>query len=264
MTADSELSRAPSAVQRYVRAVSQEVVTVFGGALVGVYTTGSLALGGFTPGRSDIDLMAVVEGPERPEACLDLAARLDHRRLPCPASGLEFVLYPRAIVTTPSTEAGYLLNLNTGPELPPVTDLNSSSAPAFWFVLDRAVTAQSGEAVIGPPTQTLFRVPPAQQLLPVVLAAVEAQKQGSSDLLDNVVLNACRALRFAEDRRWYSKVAAGLRTAATPGPFTGLIHTALATHAQGRHAGPAIATPAVDAFLAHVRARLEEATNTAV
>jgi hypothetical protein len=264
MTADSELSRAPHAVRRYVWAVSQEVVNVFGDALVGVYTTGSLALGGFTPGRSDIDLMAAVDGPERREACLDLAARLDHRRLPCPASGLEFVLYSRATVTTPSTDAGYLLNLNTGPELAPVADLGSSSAPAFWFVLDRAITAQSGEAVVGPPPQTLFRVPPAQQLLPVVLAAVEAQKQDRSDLLDNVVLNACRALRFAEDRRWYSKVAAGHRTAATPGPFTGLIHTALATHAQGRQAAPALATPAVDAFLAHVQARLEEAIDTPV
>jgi hypothetical protein len=263
MTADSELSRAPHAVQRYVRAVSQEVVHVFGGAVVGVYTTGSLALGGFTPGRSDIDLMAAVDGSQRPGACLDLAARLDHRRLPCPASGLEFVLYSTAIVTTPSTDAGYLLNLNTGPELAPVADLGSPSAPAFWFVLDRAVAAQSGEAVIGPPAQTLFRVPPAQQLLPVVLAAVKAQKQDRSDLLDNAVLNACRAVRFAEDRRWYSKVAAGLRTAAKPGPFAGLIHTALATHAQGRHAAPALATPAVDAFLAHAQARLEEAMSTA-
>jgi Domain of unknown function (DUF4111)/Nucleotidyltransferase domain len=264
MTPDSQLARAPHDVQRYVHAVSRELATIFGDALVGVYTTGSLALGGFTPGRSDIDLMAVVDGHEGPEACLDLAVRLDHRRMPCPASGLELVLYPKAIVTIPSIDAGYLLNLNTGPKLAPVADLDSSSAPAFWFVLDRAVTAQSGEAVIGPPAQTLFRVPPAQQLLPVVLAAVEAQKRDRSDLLDNVVLNACRALRFAEDRRWYSKVTAALNTAATPGPFTELIHTAIATHAQGRHAAPDLALSAVDAFLAHVQARVEEAMRTAV
>jgi hypothetical protein len=139
MTPDSQLARAPHDVQRYVHAVSREVATVLGEALVGVYTTGSLALGNFTPGRSDIDLMSVVDGHEGPGACLDLAARLDHRRMPCPATGLEFVLYPRAVVTTPSTEAGYLLNLNTGPKLAPVADLDSSSASAFWFVLDRAV-----------------------------------------------------------------------------------------------------------------------------
>jgi hypothetical protein len=263
MTPDSQLARAPHDAQRYVHAVSQEVAAVFGGALVGVYTTGSLALGGFTPGRSDIDLMAVVDGDEGKEACVDLAARLDHRRLPCPASGLEFVIYPRVIATTPSTDAGYLLNLNTGPKLAPVADLDSPSAPAFWFVLDRAVAAQSGEAVIGPPAPMLFRVPPAHQLLPVVLTAVEAQQQDRSDLLDNVVLNACRALRFAEDRRWYSKADAGRRTAATPAPFTALIRAALATHEQGRHAGNALPTHAVEAFLTHVRARLQDAINTA-
>src|SRR3954468_13988594 len=151
MTSDSQLARVPHDAQTYVHAVAHEVATVFGNGLVGVYTTGSLALGGFTPGRSDIDVMAVVDGDEGSETCLHLAARLDHLRLPCPASGLEFVLYPRAIVTTPSTDAGYLLNLNTGPKLTPLADLDSPSAPAFWFVLDRAVTAQSGEAVIGPP-----------------------------------------------------------------------------------------------------------------
>jgi hypothetical protein len=264
MIPDSQLARAPHDAQRYVHAVSHEVATVFGGALVGVYTTGSLALGGFTPGRSDIDLMAVVDGDEGPETCLHLAARLDHHRMPCPASGLEFVLYPRAIVTTPGTDAGYLLNLNTGPKLAPLADLDSPSAPAFWFVLDRAVTAQSGEAVIGPPAAVLFRVPPAHALLPVVLAAVEAQQQDRSDLLDNVVLNACRAFRYAEDGRWYSKPDAGRRTAATPGPFTALIRAALETHEQGRHAGDALPTHAVEAFLAHVRARLQQAINTAV
>lgn len=263
MTPDSQLARAPQDVQRYVRAVVREVATVFGNALVGVYTTGSLALGGFTPGRSDIDLMAVVDGHQAPDTCLDLAVRLDHQRMPCPASGLEFVLYPSAIVTTPSTDAGYLLNLNTGPKLAPLADLDSTSAPAFWFVLDRAISAQSGEAVIGPPAAVLFRVPPAYELLPVVLAAVEAQQQDRSDLLDNVVLNACRAFRFAQDGRWYSKAEAGRRTAATPGPFTALIRAALATHEQGRHAGNALPAPAVDAFLAHVRARLQEAVTTA-
>ena len=209
MTPDSQLARAPQDAQRYVHAVAREVATVFGDALVGVYTTGSLALGGFTPGRSDIDLMAVVDGHQAPDTCLDLAVRLDHRRMPCPASGLEFVLYPSAIVTTPSTDAGYLLNLNTGPKLAPLADLDSTSAPAFWFVLDRAISAQSGEAVVGPPAAVLFRVPPAHELLPVVLAAVEAQQQDRSDLLDNVVLNACRAFRFAQDGRWYSKARGG-------------------------------------------------------
>ena len=170
MTPDSQLARRPRRTYRGTSARwCGRSPRSSGNALVGVYTTGSLALGGFTPGRSDIDLMAVVDGHQAPDTCLDLAVRLDHQRMPCPASGLEFVLYPSAIVTTPSTDAGYLLNLNTGPKLAPLADLDSTSAPAFWFVLDPAISAQSGEAVIGPPAAVLFRVPPAYELLPVVL-----------------------------------------------------------------------------------------------
>ena len=54
------------------------------------------------------------------------------------------------------------------------------------------------------------------------------------------------------------------RAAARPVVDAGAFRTALETHQQGRHAVSALAAPAVDAFLAHVQARLEEAMNTAV
>jgi predicted nucleotidyltransferase len=49
-------------VARYLEAVIAQVRDVFGDRVVGVYTTGSLALGDYRPGRSDIDLMVVVAG----------------------------------------------------------------------------------------------------------------------------------------------------------------------------------------------------------
>ena len=54
----------PEEVMRYLHAVTARVRDVFGDHVVGVYTTGSLALGDYRPGRSDIDLMAVVAGSE--------------------------------------------------------------------------------------------------------------------------------------------------------------------------------------------------------
>jgi hypothetical protein len=255
----SGLAAAPRVVREYVAAVADRVTAVFGADLVGVYTTGSLALGDFRLGRSDVDLMAVVDPPDDRGRYLDLAAGLDHSRLPCPAAGLEFVLYPRAIITAPTTDAGYLLNLNTGPELPPVMSLDSVSGPAFWFVIDRAVTFQSGEAVHGPSPRELFDPPPWDRLLPVVLAAVEAQRPAATDLLDNVVLNACRALRFTEDRHWYSKLEAGRRTAATPDSFTPLIRAAMAAHGQGRGAGAKLPISTVGGFVDHVADALRRA-----
>ena len=113
----------PEEVTRYLHAVTARVRDVFGDRVVGVYTTGSMALGDYRPGRSDIDLMAVVAGS-------------------------------------------------------PALDLR------------RSVAAQSGPQ--------------------------------EGHLLDNAVLNGCRALSFARDHRWYAKVDAAERTLPTAGEFAPL------------------------------------------
>jgi hypothetical protein len=253
------LREAPAEAVAYLAAAAERVADILGANLVGVYTTGSLALGDFRLGRSDIDLMAVVKEPVGRKPCLETAERLDHKRLPCPATGLEFVLYPYATVTTATTEAGYLLNLNTGRELPPVVDIDPNDDPAFWFVIDRAITRQSGEALLGPPPQAFFGAPRWEQLLPIVTTAVEVQRTAPDDLLDNVVLNACRALRFAEDRHWYSKLQAARLTASGRGPFTPLLRAAMASHAQGRHAAAQLPADTVRNFLDHVLGVLRHA-----
>ena len=81
----------PEEVTRYLHAVTARVRDIFGDRVVGVYTTGSLALGGYRPGRSDIDVMAVVAGSPALEVRRQLAAELDHRLLTCPAAGSRLV-----------------------------------------------------------------------------------------------------------------------------------------------------------------------------
>src|SRR5204863_7138638 len=135
--------RAPAAETVYVSEVVARLRTVLGAALVAVYPMGSLALDGYLPGRSDIDLMAVVE-PAPPEPVLrTLAARLSHDELPCPATGLEFVLYPVSVVAAGTVQAGYLLDLNTGRELPPKVSLDPGSGPRFWYAIDRSIVYQA-------------------------------------------------------------------------------------------------------------------------
>jgi hypothetical protein len=119
----------PEDVVRYLHAVTGRVRDVFGDREVGVYTTGSLALGDYRPGRSDIDLMAVVTGSPDLDLRRQLVSQLDHRVLACPAVGLEFVLYPLTTVSRPMLDAGYLLNFNTGPVLLPVTSFDPGDGP---------------------------------------------------------------------------------------------------------------------------------------
>ena len=54
--------RVPDEVTRYLHAVTARVRDVFGERVVGVYMTGSLALGDYRSGRSDIDLMGLSPG----------------------------------------------------------------------------------------------------------------------------------------------------------------------------------------------------------
>jgi Aminoglycoside adenylyltransferase, C-terminal domain/Nucleotidyltransferase domain len=240
----------PDEVSRYLDVITARGRDVFGDRVVGVYTTGSLALGDYRQGRSDIDLMAVVSEPPDLNLLRQLVHQLDHRALPCPAAGLEFVLYPLATVRKPTSDAGYLLNVNTGPALPPLTSFDPGDGPAFWYAIDRAITYQSGVSLYGPPPVQLFAALPFDDLLRVVIASVEAHSDlQERDLLDNAVLNGCRALSFARDRRWYAKVDAAERILPTVGEFASLVSAAIASFGSGRQKAATLDRDAVRAFL---------------
>jgi hypothetical protein len=248
----------PEQVNGYLRAVTRRVRDVFGDHVVGVYTTGSLALGGYRPGRSDIDLMAVVDGSPDLDRRRQLVRQLDHQELACPAAGLEFVLYPLTTVSQPTVTAGYLLNLNTGPALPPVASFDPGDGPAFWYPIDRAITYQSGEPLYGPPAADLFVALPFADLLGVVIASVKAHSDPQQeDLLDNAVLNGCRALSFARDRRWYAKLDAAERILPIAGGFAPLVAASVDSFNSGRRPATALDRDTVRAFLLDVVQRLQ-------
>jgi hypothetical protein len=247
----------PEDVMRYLHAVTGRVRDVFGDREVGVYTTGSLALGDYRPGRSDIDLMAVVTGSPDLDLRRQLVSQLDHRVLACPAAGLEFVLYPLTTVSRPTLDAGYLLNFNTGSALPPVMSFDPGDGPAFWYAIDRAITRQSGASLHGPSARQVFAELPSDDLLRVVIASVEAHSDPQEGhLLDNAVLNGCRALSFARDRRWYAKVDAAERILPIVGEFAPLVSAAIVSFGSGRQQSATLEPDAVRAFLSEVLWRL--------
>jgi hypothetical protein len=237
-------------------AATGRVVHTLNQQLVGLYTTGSLALGSYYHGRSDIDLMAVTD-PIDDSTVADLATALDHRVLPCPASGLEFVLYPRATVTTAEPVAGYLLNLNTGAQLPAKVNRNPVDDQAFWYVIDRSIAYQAGRALYGPSPRQVLRPMAFERLVPVVIdSVVSARTSPSTDLLDNAVLNGCRALRFATDRVWLAKLPAARRTVAELPAYRDLINSAIQAFGRGRHAGGSLPDREVAAFQDEVLRRM--------
>jgi hypothetical protein len=253
--------RLPPAELAYLESVVDTLRAILGDTLTAVYPVGSIALDGYRPGRSDIDLIALVDRVPPASVIRAVAARLCHDELPCPATGLEFVLYPSETVN--GVGAGYLLDLNTGRELPPRVGLDPAQGPRFWYVIDRAICYQSDETLYGPPPHTVLRPVPFGSLLPVVVESVRAHAAEITGQGDNAVLNGCRALWFGEHRRWYTKPAAATWALTAAPDFRPLIASAIASHRVSRVASRAAAddTAAVPddaaAFLAYVVQRLD-------
>jgi hypothetical protein len=248
--------QAPPAEVAYLASVVHRLRTVLGDGLLAVYPTGSLALHAYVPGRSDIDLIVVVDGPPPAPVLSAVAARLDHDELPCPATGLELVLYARQAVADAGVEAAYALDLNTGRALPPKVSLDPADGPGFWYPIDRSITYQTDLALTGPSPRTLMRPARFEALLPVVVESVRAHLAALVEHGDNAVLNACRAMRFGAQRRWYSKPAAARWALDAAPAFRALIESALASHAAGRSARRTLPAVEVTALLDHVLDRL--------
>jgi hypothetical protein len=149
----------PPAVSRYLECLVGELRGVLGVRLSGVYGVGGLALGDFHPGRSDVDVYAVVDRPLDEELKLSVAAACRHRRLPCPARKLEMVLVCAAVAAATGAAPAWELNLNTAEGQPDHVGLDPTAEPRHWFVVDLAVAHQCGLNLFGPPPQELIAAP---------------------------------------------------------------------------------------------------------
>jgi Domain of unknown function (DUF4111) len=202
--------RGPRAqVDAYLAELAGRAREVLGERLVGVYAGGSLALGAYEHGRSDLDMAVVVEGRLERRAKKELVAALRHEALPCPARGLELVVYSRAAAAAETVEVDFELNLNTGRAMAFRADFAfDPEVGSHWFAIDRAILRECALAVAGRPAGEVFAEIPRSLLLPVVVESLRWHESGEA-LGDDAVLNACRALRYARTASWTSKPEAG-------------------------------------------------------
>lgn len=196
-------------VEEYHRELVDRLTAILGGRLLGVYASGSFGLDDFDGARSDLDVFAICSGTVTADEKRAIVAQLREEALPCPARGLEFVLYPEDTVRIPSDEAGFVLNLNTGPRIGFRVDEEPGAVERHWFPIDRAIVRTAGVALVGPPPQELFAPIPRALLLPVVREALEWHRIPGNSGDDDTVLNACRSLRWLLEDVWSSKSDAG-------------------------------------------------------
>lgn len=253
----------PAEVRTYLKELVARTRTVCGPHLVSVLAVGSLALDDYRHGRSDIDVTVVVE-PSLPGPALhDLSKALAHPHLPCPAAGLELVVYATDFAGRPSGEAGYLLEVNTGPLLPERAAFDAAGSPAFWYVIDRSVARQAGLSLFGRPAREVIAAPRAPELLAAIRASLREHSDGEGHLADNRVLNGCRTAVFCRTGRWTAKRGAAHEVATAEEDFRPLVEAAVRSFERPRSSPHPLPAAEVRAFLTWVRDRVEECARAA-
>lgn len=251
------------AVTGYLETLTARARALLGSNTVGVYAAGSLALDAYEHGRSDIDIAivcaAALQGPGR-SVKRALVDGLRHESLPCPARGLELVVYCADVAGAGEPDPGFEVELNTGPRMPfRVTWAGPDRQPAdgtFWYAIDRSILAERGWALCGPPAGQVFRSVTEGDLLALLttslrwhlgpaagqeLDPVDDEGEGAA-WTDDAVLNACRAWQRVRTGHWLSKVDAGRAVvagadrpgAAQPGIDPAVVGRALSARVGGR------------------------------
>ena len=252
---------ASAAIEAYDGELVARLHSLLDEDLAAVYTTGSTALGDYTHGRSDLDRLVVCERPLAAEAKEALVAALRHEELPCPARGLELVVYARAAVERATRGGAFEVNLNTGPRMPLHVSFDATEEPEHWFVLDRAIARSRGRALFGPPPTELLAAIPRSWSLEGLAASLAWHRANADVVGENLVLNACRAWVFAAEDRWVAKREAAA-WALEREPGSTVVAEALSLRA-GRPAAP-LDGPAAVAFVARVARVVDSARGRTV
>jgi hypothetical protein len=186
--------------------VAGRLTEQLGDRLRGAWLVGSAAIGGFQPERSDLDVQAVatvvLPEPERRR----LAQSLSHEALPCPARGLEFVLYAEADLLRVEGPA-FQLNLNTGARMARHVAFDPAADPRFWFVIDVAMAREHNRRLAGASAEDVLPELPRALVLRALLDSIAWRRQRDDPYADPGA-SACRAWAWATDGRWRSKPAA--------------------------------------------------------
>jgi len=215
------------AERAYLDELVERLRGILGASLVGIYAGGSWALGGYEPPNSDLDVAVAVREPLGEEAADRLVAALRHEVFPCPARGLELVVYTQESAASATTEPGFELNLNTGARLTFRADREPQPGERHWFAIDRSVLARHGVTLLGPPAVHVFAAVAPEDLRPVLADVLRWYEREALDTED-AVLNAGRSLRFAHEGVWLPKPALRAWVSEQPGTNAEILARAIA------------------------------------
>jgi hypothetical protein len=189
-------------LRRYLAELAHRLHEALGDHLLAASAIGSIAQDAFVPGRSDVDVLVIVERPLVAAEWDDVVDSCSHEALPVPGRKLELVAYTRPQVAAPRRSQRWELNFNTGPGLNHAGH-DPMAESWHWFVLDLAQAREHAVPLYGPPPSELVGSVSDELVADAHAACVAwyALHEPGPQLM----VAAARAWRWHTDRRWVPK-----------------------------------------------------------
>jgi predicted nucleotidyltransferase len=258
-TSGNEL--AEEEAKRFARCLATACSLAFGDAIDGVVLHGSLALGDYRPGRSDIDLLAVVAGPLADDEVTALTQAIAAEAADTPVR-VDLRVVTRHVAASPTPTPAMELAIEIRPGSEPPLRVERDHPGERDLVPEFSLCRAIGRALVGPSPAALIADIP----IGWVLDCGDAQLADWQAIGDDppyaqlTALTACRIWRFAEEHVHCSKAAAG-RWALERDPSLAAVREALHQREVDRTAS--IEAAEVQRLLRIVRERIAAARATA-
>jgi hypothetical protein len=250
------------------KVIKAEVITLQSGLtrlldqhLQGIYLHGSLALGGFQPARSDINIIAVVTGEIASVLhgeLLQLLVLVSNRPRP-----IDIYIVTEKALFTFQPPIAFAFRYNEQLRYPPQHAPSNAAPhvdPALTIFL--TVVQRSGIVLAGRPvTETIPPIPEAA-FRDALARSIQAAQAHLPQNPSAFVLNACRTIAYLQEDTLLAKDAGGawgLRHA--PEAFHALIQQALALY-TGEQLKRPVGRAVLDAFAEYVSDKVQLAPGT--
>lgn len=248
----------PSPTRRQVEALVRCLCERLPDDLAAIYLHGSLALGGFNPARSDLDLLVVTHAAlTAPQKTTLLGDLLTASGSPHPIE-ISFVARPSLRVWRYPPEFELHFGESWRARFAPGL---AAGHPRVWAALPRTdpdlaahftVTAARGATLWGAPAREVLPAVPRGDYLASVAADLEAAFARIHAAPVYAILNACRTLAYLREGVILSKLEGGRWARRHTAPrWRGLITAALTAHrADTREDGFSAEPQTLEAFVA--------------
>jgi hypothetical protein len=237
----------PAAVVDVVRGLDAALGEVLGDALIATYLHGSAVLGGFVHGRSDVDVMFIVDSSLDEEVLHDAVRAVTSAAAHCPGRGLELSVVTADSARQPAAPWPFLLHMTTEPgDEKVITGPERGGDPDL--VMHYAVCRTAGLAVRGGPPEAFIGEVSRADVLTYLDGELAWAMHSQSEAY--AVLNACRAWHYVMTGEIVSKIDGARFAIDRDGPEE-LIRSALARQLGDRPDRPP--SMAADAFVTQVR-----------